>query len=102
MSWPSVKTSASTMTDSPTVRLTGNFPQSTRGVMFSMTTRTLLTGGSPRVRHRPTAQGLDATLFANRCHAPAEKHSSPGHDAVSALFLSSSWREEDDAERGQA
>src|SRR5262249_28738057 len=37
-----VKTSASTTTVSPVERFIGNLPQSTRGVMFSMTTRTLL------------------------------------------------------------
>ena len=38
-SWPSAKTSASTVTVSPTARLAGNRPASTSGVTASMTTR---------------------------------------------------------------
>src|SRR5579863_9175308 len=45
-SWPSVKTSASTRTRSPTVRLAGKRPASTAGVMDSMMTRLRPSGGS--------------------------------------------------------
>src|SRR6185437_651104 len=68
-SCPSVNTSASTTTLSPTVRLMGKRPQSTRGVMVSMTTRILVTtslafaDGSLALRYAAAARLLPGCQY---------------------------------------
>src|SRR5580704_13287374 len=48
-SWPSAKTLACTLTDSPTVRLIANRPSSISGATPSMTTRCLPSAGNRNV-----------------------------------------------------
>src|SRR6266536_2719229 len=64
MSCPSANTSASTSTDSPAARLTGNRPQSTSGRTRSITTRRL---PSPAFTERPFGGSAFNHYLAPRC-----------------------------------